>query len=80
MPIYMVQASYTSAAWNKLVQRPENRMEANGPGPTRQGITAQRMRRGYEVSRNRILGSADEAPVSFAREPTREISRFSRSP
>jgi len=50
MPIYMVQASYTSAAWNKLVQRPENRMEANGPGPTRQGITAQGMRRGYQVS------------------------------
>ena len=31
MPTYMVQASYTSAAWNKLVQRPENRMEALTP-------------------------------------------------
>jgi uncharacterized protein with GYD domain len=31
MPIYMVQASYTTAAWNKLVQRPENRMEALKP-------------------------------------------------
>ena len=31
MPTYMVQASYTSAAWNKLVQRPENRMEALKP-------------------------------------------------
>jgi uncharacterized protein with GYD domain len=27
----MVQASYTSPAWNKLVQRPENRMEALRP-------------------------------------------------
>ena len=31
MPTYMVQASYTSPAWNKLVQRPENRMEALQP-------------------------------------------------
>ena len=31
MPTYMVQASYTSTAWNKLVQRPENRMEALKP-------------------------------------------------
>jgi uncharacterized protein with GYD domain len=31
MATYMVQASYTSTAWNKLVQRPENRMEALKP-------------------------------------------------
>ena len=31
MPTYMVQAAYTSTAWNKLVQRPENRMEALKP-------------------------------------------------
>ena len=31
MPTYMVQASYTNIAWNKLVQRPENRMEALKP-------------------------------------------------
>ena len=31
MPTYMVQASYTSTAWNRLVQRPENRMEALRP-------------------------------------------------
>ena len=31
MPTYMVQASYTSIAWHKLVQRPENRMEALKP-------------------------------------------------
>ncbi len=31
MPTYMVQASYTTTAWNKLVQRPENRMEALKP-------------------------------------------------
>lgn len=31
MPTYMVQAAYTSAAWSKLVQRPENRMEALRP-------------------------------------------------
>ncbi|HMB87089.1 MAG TPA: GYD domain-containing protein [Methylomirabilota bacterium] len=31
MPKFMVQASYTSPAWNKLVQRPENRMEALRP-------------------------------------------------
>jgi uncharacterized protein with GYD domain len=31
MPTYMVQASYTTTAWNKLVQRPENRMEALAP-------------------------------------------------
>src|SRR6266851_3344350 len=31
MPTYMVQASYTNTAWNKLVQRPENRMEALKP-------------------------------------------------
>jgi len=27
----MVQAAYTSTAWSKLVQRPENRMEALKP-------------------------------------------------
>jgi uncharacterized protein with GYD domain len=31
MATFMVQASYTSPAWNKLVQRPENRMEALRP-------------------------------------------------
>ena len=31
MPTYMVQAAYTSVAWSKLVQRPENRMEALRP-------------------------------------------------
>jgi uncharacterized protein with GYD domain len=31
MSTYMVQAAYTSAAWGKLVQRPENRMEALRP-------------------------------------------------
>ncbi len=31
MAIYMVQASYTSTTWSKLVQRPENRMEALRP-------------------------------------------------
>src|SRR5882724_209355 len=31
MPTYMVQASYTSTAWSRLVQRPENRMEALRP-------------------------------------------------
>jgi uncharacterized protein with GYD domain len=31
MQTYMVQAAYTSAAWSKLVQRPENRMEALRP-------------------------------------------------
>ncbi|HLF48705.1 MAG TPA: GYD domain-containing protein [Methylomirabilota bacterium] len=31
MPTYMVQASYTNTAWGKLVQRPENRMEALRP-------------------------------------------------
>ena len=31
MPTYMVQASYTSSAWGKLVQRLENRMEAMRP-------------------------------------------------
>jgi uncharacterized protein with GYD domain len=31
MPTYRVQAAYTSVAWNKLVQRPENRMEALKP-------------------------------------------------
>lgn len=31
MPTYMVQAAYTSGAWSKLVQRPENRMEALKP-------------------------------------------------
>jgi uncharacterized protein YbaA (DUF1428 family)/uncharacterized protein with GYD domain len=31
MPTFMVQASYTNIAWNKLVQRPENRMEALKP-------------------------------------------------
>lgn len=31
MPTYMVQAAYTNTAWSKLVQRPENRMEALKP-------------------------------------------------
>ena len=31
MAIYMIQASYTSGAWGKLVQRPENRQEALKP-------------------------------------------------
>src|SRR5205809_6500080 len=31
MSIYMIQASYTSGAWGRLVQRPENRMEALRP-------------------------------------------------
>ena len=31
MPTNMVQASYTSTAWKKLVQPPENRMEALKP-------------------------------------------------
>jgi uncharacterized protein with GYD domain len=31
MAVYMIQASYTSGAWGKLVQRPENRMEALRP-------------------------------------------------
>jgi uncharacterized protein with GYD domain len=31
MPTYMAQVSYTRIAWNKLVQRPENRMEALKP-------------------------------------------------
>ena len=31
MPTFMVQASYTNTAWSKLVQRPENRMEALKP-------------------------------------------------
>jgi uncharacterized protein with GYD domain len=31
MATYMVQAAYTSTAWSKLVQRPENRMEALRP-------------------------------------------------
>lgn len=31
MPIFMVQSSYTNTAWGKLVQRPENRMEALKP-------------------------------------------------
>jgi uncharacterized protein with GYD domain len=31
MATYMVQAAYTSVAWSKLVQRPENRMEALRP-------------------------------------------------
>ena len=31
MPTYMVQAAYTSTAWSKLVQRPENRMAALKP-------------------------------------------------
>jgi hypothetical protein len=35
MPTYMVQASYTSAAWNKLVQRPENRMDVLPGGVNR---------------------------------------------
>lgn len=31
MSVYMIQASYTSGAWGKQVQRPENRMEALRP-------------------------------------------------
>ena len=31
MAVYMIQASYTSGAWGRLVQRPENRMEALKP-------------------------------------------------
>ena len=31
MSIYMIQASYTSGAWGRLVQRPEHRMEALKP-------------------------------------------------
>jgi uncharacterized protein with GYD domain len=31
MAVYMIQAAYTSGAWGKLVQRPENRMEALRP-------------------------------------------------
>jgi uncharacterized protein with GYD domain len=31
MSIYMIQASYTSGTWGRLVQRPENRMEALKP-------------------------------------------------
>jgi uncharacterized protein with GYD domain len=31
MPLYMVQAAYTGAAMSKMVQRPENRMEALAP-------------------------------------------------
>jgi len=31
MAVYMIQASYTSGAWGKLVQRPENRLEALKP-------------------------------------------------
>lgn len=31
MATYMVQAAFTSTAWSKLVQRPENRMEAMKP-------------------------------------------------
>lgn len=31
MPLYMVQAAYTSDAWSRLVQRPENRADALRP-------------------------------------------------
>ena len=31
MAVYMIQASYTSGAWGRLVQRPEDRMEALKP-------------------------------------------------
>ena len=31
MATYMVQAAHTSTAWNKLVRRPENWMEAPKP-------------------------------------------------
>ncbi len=31
MAVYMIQASYTSGAWGRLVQRPENRTEALRP-------------------------------------------------
>jgi uncharacterized protein with GYD domain len=37
MPTYMVQASYTTVAWNKLVQQPENRMEALKPAVEKLG-------------------------------------------
>ena len=37
MPTFMVQASYTNTAWGKLVQRPENRMEAVKPMVERLG-------------------------------------------
>lgn len=37
MAIYMIQASYTSGAWGKMVQRPENRMEALTPVVERLG-------------------------------------------
>jgi uncharacterized protein with GYD domain len=37
MPTFMVQASYTNTAWGKLVQRPENRMEALKPMMDRLG-------------------------------------------
>lgn len=41
MPTYMVQAAYTSAAWHKLVQRPENRLEAMRPVIEKLGGTLQ---------------------------------------
>jgi uncharacterized protein with GYD domain len=41
MPTYMVQAAYTSVAWHKLVQRPENRMEAMRPVIEKLGGTLQ---------------------------------------
>ena len=31
MPLYMIQASYTSEAWSRLVQRPEDRAGALKP-------------------------------------------------
>jgi uncharacterized protein with GYD domain len=31
MPVYMIQAAYTGEAWSRLVQRPENRMDALRP-------------------------------------------------
>ena len=37
MATYMIQAAYTSGAWGKLVQRPENRMEALTPVVERLG-------------------------------------------
>ena len=56
MPTFMVQASYTSPAWNKLVQRPENRMEALRPVVEKLGgeiIAAIGTGRGYHQEHRR---------------------------
>jgi uncharacterized protein with GYD domain len=37
MPLYMIQASYTSEAWARLVQRPEDRAGALKPAIERLG-------------------------------------------